>query len=84
MVQGTVPGPAALAASLPAFFMTFNFLLLNEFPDEAADREGGRRHLIILFGRTAAARTYAAAALAALIPQRYPHVIASPIVPPPP
>ncbi len=30
--------PAAWSAALPAFLMTFNLLLLNEFPDEEADR----------------------------------------------
>ncbi len=40
-VQGREPGPAALWAGVPAFLMTFNLLLLNEFPDEEADR-GGR------------------------------------------
>ena len=48
----------AVAAALPAFFMTFNLLLLNEFPDEAADREGGRRNLVLLFGRRRAALIY--------------------------
>jgi 1,4-dihydroxy-2-naphthoate octaprenyltransferase len=56
-------GPAAIAASIPAFFMTFNLLLLNEFPDEEADRAGGRRHLVITLGRRGAAWVYAAAAL---------------------
>jgi 1,4-dihydroxy-2-naphthoate octaprenyltransferase len=48
---------------VPAFFMTFNLLLLNEFPDEAADRAGGRRNLVLLLGRRGAALVYAAAAL---------------------
>ena len=56
-------GPAAVAASIPAFFMTFNLLLLNEFPDEEADRAGGRRHLVITLGRRKAAWVYALAAL---------------------
>lgn len=55
---------AAAAASIPAFFMTFNLLLLNEFPDENADRMGGRRNLVILFGRRAAAWIYVLAGLA--------------------
>jgi 1,4-dihydroxy-2-naphthoate octaprenyltransferase len=62
-VQGQAPGAAALWAGAPAFFMTFNLLLLNEFPDEEADRGGGRRNLVLLLGRRGAARVYAAAAL---------------------
>ncbi len=64
LVQDGQLGPAAIAASIPAFFMTFNLLLLNEFPDEKADRHGGRRNLVLLLGRRAAAMVYAAAGLA--------------------
>lgn len=64
-VQGPAPGPAAMWAGVPAFFMTFNLLLLNEFPDEAADRTGGRKNLVLLLGRRGAALVYAAAALLA-------------------
>lgn len=64
LVQGAVPREAALAASVPAFFMTFNLLLLNEFPDETADRAGGRSNLVLLLGRGPAAVVYAIAALA--------------------
>ncbi len=53
----------AFAAAVPAFLMTFNLLLLNEFPDVEADREGGRKHLVILLGRRAAALVYATVAL---------------------
>ncbi len=63
LVQAGVLGPAAIASAIPATFMTFNLLLLNEFPDEAADREGGRRHLVIRLGRRGAAKVYAAAGL---------------------
>ncbi len=63
LVQDGQIGAAAIAASLPAFFMTFNLLLLNEFPDEKADREGGRRNLVILLGPQSAAKVYAGAAL---------------------
>jgi 1,4-dihydroxy-2-naphthoate octaprenyltransferase len=58
MVQGGELGAAAVAASIPPFFMTFNLLLLNEFPDEKADQEGGRRNLLRLLGRVGAARAY--------------------------
>ncbi len=64
LVQGGTIGPAAIAASIPAFLMTFNLLFLNEFPDEEADRAGGRRNLVLLLGRDRAALVYAGAALA--------------------
>ncbi len=54
----------SIAASIPAFFMTFNLLLLNEFPDEEADRAGGRRNLVLLLGRQKAAWVYALCAFA--------------------
>jgi 1,4-dihydroxy-2-naphthoate octaprenyltransferase len=64
LVQRNVIGPAAWAVGVPAFFMTFNLLLLNEFPDEQADRDGGRVNLILIFGRRAAACIYTAAVAA--------------------
>jgi len=64
LVQDGSWSRAAIAASIPAFLMTFNLLLLNEFPDEAADRKGGRKNLVILLGRKPAALVYAAAAIA--------------------
>jgi len=64
LVQDGTVGPAAFAASVPAFFMTFNLLLLNEFPDEEADRSGGRKNLVLILGRSVAAKVYAGAAVA--------------------
>jgi 1,4-dihydroxy-2-naphthoate octaprenyltransferase len=64
-VQGPPPGPAALWAGVPGFFMTFNLLFLNEFPDEEADRAGGRKNIVLMLGRRGAALVYVAAALAA-------------------
>jgi 1,4-dihydroxy-2-naphthoate octaprenyltransferase len=61
-VQGPPPGAAALWAGVPAFFMTLDLLLLNEFPDEEADRAGGRKNLVLLLGRKGAALVYAGAA----------------------
>jgi 1,4-dihydroxy-2-naphthoate octaprenyltransferase len=61
-VQGPPPGPAALWAGVPAFFMTFDLLLLNAFPDEEADRAGGRKNLVLMLGRKGAALVYAGAA----------------------
>src|SRR5512143_1226 len=62
-VQGPMPGPAALWAGVPGFFMTFNLLLLNDFPDEEADRAGGRRNIVLMLGRKGATLAYAAAAI---------------------
>jgi len=62
-VQCGTAGRTALAAAVPAFLMTFDLLLLNEFPDERADREGGRRNLVLLLGRRRAAGVWAVAAL---------------------
>ena len=63
MVQtGRIDG-VAIAAAVPAFFMTFDLLLLNEFPDVKADQKGGRRNLVLLLKQRAAAAVYAAAAL---------------------
>lgn len=63
IVQNGELGRAAVAAGIPAFFMTFNLLLLNEFPDEAADIAGGRRNLVLVLGRPGAALVYALAAI---------------------
>lgn len=64
LVQTGRIGSAVVVASVPAFLMTFNLLLLNEFPDEKADLHGGRKNLVLLFGRPWAARIYVIAALA--------------------
>ena len=37
--------------SIPPGLLTFLLLFLNEFPDLEADRQGGRKHLIILLGK---------------------------------
>lgn len=42
--------PAALAVSLPVFFLVNNLLLLNQFPDVEADLSVGRRHVPIVYG----------------------------------
>ena len=64
LVQDGRLATAAMAAAVPATLMTFNLLLLNEFPDIEADRAGGRRNLVLLLGRVRAARVYVLAAAA--------------------
>ncbi|MCU0237156.1 MAG: prenyltransferase [Acidobacteria bacterium] len=48
-----------LYISLPPGLLTALLLFLNEFPDAEADRRGGRRHLVIAFGRKKSAMIYA-------------------------
>jgi 1,4-dihydroxy-2-naphthoate octaprenyltransferase len=47
--------------SVPPGILTALLLLLNEFPDVEADRQGGRRHLVIVLGRRRAALVYTVA-----------------------
>lgn len=47
-----------LVASLAPGFLTANLLLLNEFPDLEADRQVGRRNLVMALGRKKAAWLY--------------------------
>ena len=41
----------AWVSGIPAGLLTYNLLLLNEFPDAEADATGGRRHMVILLGK---------------------------------
>ncbi len=50
----------ALFASLAPGLLTANLLFLNEFPDQEADRKGGRRHLVITMGKRSASRLFVA------------------------
>lgn len=45
--------------SIPPGILTALLLLINEFPDVEADRQGGRKHLVIRFGKKNAAYIYA-------------------------
>jgi len=49
---------AVTMASLIVFFLGNNLLLLNQFPDLEADRNGGRCHFPILIGRKKSAWIY--------------------------
>lgn len=44
---------------MPLGLLTFNLLLINEFPDLEADTKGGRRNLVIAMGMHRAATLYA-------------------------
>lgn len=58
MVQIPVLSLDALVLSLVAGILTFNLLLLNEFPDLEADRQGGRRNFVIRLGIRRSAQLY--------------------------
>ncbi len=49
---------AAFVASLVPFFLVSDLLLLNQFPDVAADRSIGRKHLPIVIGREKSSYLY--------------------------
>jgi 1,4-dihydroxy-2-naphthoate polyprenyltransferase len=51
--------PAVLLISIPPGILTSLLLLINEFPDTEADKQGGRKHLVIYFGKQKAAYLYA-------------------------
>jgi 1,4-dihydroxy-2-naphthoate octaprenyltransferase len=55
--QLTLP---VVVLSIPPGLLTFQLLFLNEFPDVEADKQGGRRHLVIQFGHRTSAHIYAA------------------------
>nr|WP_282450959.1 UbiA family prenyltransferase [Marinobacter bryozoorum] len=64
MVMGThfvLTGEYSLVsafASLIPFFLANNLLLLNQYPDIEADRQVGRRHLPIVYGRRFSTQVY--------------------------
>jgi 1,4-dihydroxy-2-naphthoate polyprenyltransferase len=49
-----------LLISIPAGLLTFNLLLLNEFPDVQADIPGGRKNIVISLGEKRSAWLYLA------------------------
>ena len=49
----------AWISGIPAGLLTYNLLLLNEFPDTEADIAGGRHHMVILLGKARARWLYA-------------------------
>jgi len=57
--RGRLPAEVVLL-SLPLGVLVAAFLLINEFPDAAADGGAGKRTLVVRLGRARAARLYAA------------------------
>ncbi len=57
-VQTSHYSSPAVAAAIVAGILTFNLLLLNEFPDVDADKKGGRKNLLTAFGIEPAGKIY--------------------------
>jgi 1,4-dihydroxy-2-naphthoate octaprenyltransferase len=50
--------PQAFLLSIPVSLSIFNVILINEFPDEAADRAVGKRTLVVRFGKERMSELY--------------------------
>jgi 1,4-dihydroxy-2-naphthoate octaprenyltransferase len=66
MLTGEYPALVALVALVP-FFLVNNLLLLNQFPDIAADASIGRHHFPIAYGTRNSALVYGLFSLAAAV-----------------
>jgi len=62
-VQGVPLAGKLIWLAVPAGLLTLNLLLLNEVPDAVADKQGGRFHWVIVFGRRGALIVYTAIVL---------------------
>ncbi len=58
-LQGLFP-KEVIWVSIPPGILTSLLLLINQFPDHEADKEGGRKHLVIRFGLKGASYIYTA------------------------
>jgi 1,4-dihydroxy-2-naphthoate octaprenyltransferase len=58
-IKGLFPSEV-IWISIPPGILTSLLLLINQFPDVEADKEGGRRHLVIRFGWKRASYIYTA------------------------
>ena len=64
-VQAQALSWRAVPVLLPLGFMMFSMITVNEIPDAGEDEAGGKRNLVVIFGRRAGVRLYAAGMLAA-------------------
>jgi 1,4-dihydroxy-2-naphthoate octaprenyltransferase len=60
MPAGNLFPKEVIWVSIPPGILTSLLLLINEFPDHEADKEGGRKHLVIRFGLKGASYIYTA------------------------
>jgi 1,4-dihydroxy-2-naphthoate octaprenyltransferase len=66
-VQMPVVELEPIIASLPVALLITAVLYINQFPDFKADRDSGKRTLVVRLGRAAAARGYAGLMIAVLV-----------------
>jgi 1,4-dihydroxy-2-naphthoate octaprenyltransferase len=59
-VQAQTFSASVVVASLPVSLLIAGVLYINEFPDYIADRDSGKRHLVVRMGRPRAVKGYAA------------------------
>jgi 1,4-dihydroxy-2-naphthoate polyprenyltransferase len=59
MSIGQILTAELILIAIPPGILTSLLLLINEFPDTEADRKGGRKHMVIRFGKQKAAWIYA-------------------------
>lgn len=59
-VQAQTFSASIVVASLPVSLLIAGVLYINEFPDYIADRDSGKKHLVVRMGRPRAVKGYAA------------------------
>lgn len=65
-LTGEVDQSAVMVSFIP-FFLANNLLLLNQFPDIEADSATGRRHLVVVYGKSVALLVYGVSVLLAAL-----------------
>jgi 1,4-dihydroxy-2-naphthoate octaprenyltransferase len=58
-IQTKQISPVVHWVSLPIAFTIFNVILINEFPDYPADKEFGKKNLVVRFGKEKMSKLYA-------------------------
>ncbi|HIJ00066.1 MAG TPA: prenyltransferase [Candidatus Methanomethylophilaceae archaeon] len=58
LVQAETLNPSVWLIGFASAMLTFNLQLLNEFPDQEADRYGGRKNIVMVLGEKKAAKFY--------------------------
>lgn len=66
-IQAGYVHPLVHWMSVPVGLTIFNVILLNEFPDYPADRETGKRNLLVRAGKKAGAGIYGGASILAVV-----------------